>query len=487
MPRTTPISAAQRKLLDEYLRGKPGQSAETPNQIVRCPQEETAPLSLAQEELWLRELRVPGIPPLYNECITVHMAGPVNVAALEASLNEIIRRHEAWRTTFEIRQGQPVQIVQAATPIKMQVLDVRALPQHDREPEAIRKVGEDARRPFDLARGPLLRPTLVMKDDAERILFLVAHQIIIDGMSAYQIFPSELAAIYKAFSTGKPSPLPELPIQFADFTHWQREWLQDKELTKQVDYWRTQLAGDLRPLHWPCHRPRPESRSFRGSFQPFTLPGRLAATLRELSRREGGTLFTTLLAGFATLLHRYTGQEDIVVGTLAPAGRKRTEVQNLLGYFLNPVALRMNFRNDPAFRDLLRQARIVISDAISHDDVPIGLLARELMLKADSSRSPFFTVAISLQPPAPDLDLDWSVTSMDVENGGSNWDLYLAFIDTPTTLIGRAQYNQDLFDRQAITAMVDDLQRTLEIVALNPEQPLSVLHPLTPGRAAAVY
>ena len=486
MPHAAPISATQRKLVEEYLRGRLGPSSEKPGRIARRPHEEPAPLSLAQEELWLRELRVPGIPPLYNECITIRMAGPLNVAALEASLTEIIRRHEAWRTTFEPRRGRPVQVVHPAEPIKIPVLDLRALPKDDREPEAIRKVAESARRPFDLAHGPLLRPTLVTKNETEHILFLIAHQIIIDGMSAYQIFPSELAAIYKAFSSGKPSPLPELPVQFSDFTYWQREWLQGDVFQKQVDYWRTQLAAGLPPLNWPCERPRPESRTFRGAFQPFTVCDHLAVVLRELSRREGGTLFTTLLAGFATLLHSYTGQEGIVIGTLAPAGRKRTEVQNLLGYFLNPVALRINFGNDPTFRDLLQQARIAVSDAISHDDVPIGLLARELTPKNDSSRSPFFTVAISLQPPTPDLDLDWSVTSMDVESGGASWDLYLAFIDRPTGMIGRAQYNPDLFDRRTITAMVDDLQRMLETVALNPEEPFSALLPLRPGQLMSV-
>jgi non-ribosomal peptide synthetase component F len=188
------------------------------------------------------------------------------------------------------------------------------------------------------------------------------------------------------------------------------------------------------------------------------------------------------LAGFATLLHSYTHQEDIVVGTLSPAGRKRTEVQALLGYFLNPVALRVHFGSHPTFRELLRQVRSVLSEAISHDDVPIEFLARELKPKADSSRSPFFTVALSLQPPMPDLDLEWSVTSMDVESGGASWDLYIAFIDRPNGMIGRAQYNPDLFGPPAITAMLGDLRSLLESVALNPEERLSDLRRLTPPK-----
>ena len=302
-----PISEVQRRLVEEYLRGKLGRSSERQTRIARRPRNEMSPLSLAQEELWLRELRVPGIPPLYNECITVHMTGPLQVAALEAAINEVVRRHEAWRTTFETRSGQPVQVVHPAAPIEMPVFDLRMLPEDDWEAEAIGIIGEGARRPFDLARGPLLRFTLITLDDNSHKLFLIAHQIIVDGISAYQIFPSELAAHYTAFSTGKFSPLPDLPIQYGDFTSWQRERVRDDVIGKQVDYWRTQLRGDPPPLHWPCQRPRPQDRTFRGALEPFTLQGRLTQALRDLSRREGGTLFTTLLAGFASLLHSYTG------------------------------------------------------------------------------------------------------------------------------------------------------------------------------------
>ena len=480
MPEAAPFSEDQRSLLERYLRGELGPTSGKPSRIMRRPPGETAPLSLAQQELWLRERLVPGIPPLYNECITLDMTGPLDVAVFEESFTEIIRRHEAWRTTFETVNGQAVQIIQPAWQIQLPVLDLSRLHKAEREAEAVRRVAEDASRPFDLRRGPLLRPTLVKVDDMEHRLFLIAHQIILDGMSAYQIFPSELATLYKAFSTGKPSPLPELSVQFADFACWQRQWLQGEVLAKQVDYWRKQLEGEPPVLNWPSDRPRPADRTFRGAFQPFALPGRLSRALRELSQRAGGTLFMTLLAGFATLLHSYTGQEDIVVGTFSPAGRKRSEVQALLGYFLNPVALRVHFGSHPTFRELLRQVGSVLSEAISHDDVPIEFLARELKPKADSSRSPFFTVALSLQPPMPDLDLEWSVTSMDVESGGASWDLYIAFIDRPNGMIGRAQYNPDLFERPAITAMLGDLRSLLESVALNPEQRLSDLRRLTP-------
>ncbi len=478
MPDDAPLSEEKRRLLERYLRGELARTPAKPGGIMRRPPGHVAPLSLTQQELWFRELRVPDIPPLYNECITLHMKGPLNVAVLEESFTEIVRRHEAWRTVFETVDGQPVQIIQRPSKIRLPVLDVRKLGKAEREAEAVRRVAADAKLPFDLRRGPLLRPTLVRLDDAEYRLYVIAHQIILDGKSAYQIFPSELAALYKAFCAGRPSPLPELPVQCADFACWQRQWLQGDVLAEQVEYWRKQLPADLPALNWPNDKPRPAARTFRGAFHPFALPGPLTEALRKLSRRAGGTLFLTLLAGFAALLHIYTSQEDVVVGTLSSSGRKRMEVQALLGYFLNPVALRINFGKDCTFSELLRQARSVLSEAISHDDVPLEFLARKLKPNADRSRSPFFTVAMSLQPPAPDLDLDWSVTSMDVESGGASWDLYIAFIDRPSGMIGRAQYNPDLFELPAILAMLDDLRKVLENAASNPDHRISALHQL---------
>lgn len=416
---------------------------------------------------------------MHNECVTVHMHGPLNVPALEASFNEIIRRHEAWRTTFENRDGQPVQVVHAATPVQLPVLDLRALPRAGRETAAFQKIAAEARQPFHLDCGPLLRPILVRIDETEHKLFLIAHQIIIDGMSAYQIFPSELAALYEAFSAGKPSPLPELPIQYADFACWQRDWLQGERLANQVDYWRRQLLSAPSPLSWPSAYP--ENSSFRGVIQPFAFPGGLAEELRELSRRAGATLFVTLAAALTWLLHTYTSREEVVVGTPSFAGRKRSEVAGLLGYFLNPVALRIHFRGKPSFADLLCQVRLVVSDALSHDDVPIEFLAREMKTRTEGSRNPFFRGAISLQPSMPDLDRDWHVTSMDVGSGGASGDLYLAFIERRDGLLGRAQYNPNLFDPPEVTAILNDLQRSLELAVRNPETPLEMLCPQMGG------
>jgi hypothetical protein len=471
-PNAAELSDAKRDLLVKLLRGELKRSSPGAGAIARRSGAGPAPLTVSQETLWLRELEVPGIPPLYNECVTLRMIGPLDADALERSFNEVVRRHEIWRTTFETAAGQPVQVVHPDVSFRIPLVDLRGGSEYQREPEAVRHIKELTTPPFDMKFGPLLRPALVRMSDTEHRLYLVAHQIVLDGMSAYQIFPSELAAIYKAFCSGKPSPLPELPVQCGDFAEWQRNWLQGEVLAKEVDYWRNQLSGEPPALEWPTDKPRPAKRNFRGTIQAFHLPIAFTRDLKQFSQREGATLFMVLVAGITVLLHGYTAQEDISIGTLSPAGRKRSEVLGLLGYFLNPVALRFCLRPEAAFRDVLNQVRRVISEAISHDDVPIEFLARELRPQFDPSRSPFFTVAASLQPTTPDVGLDWRVTSMDVESGGASWDLYSAFIDSPSGLMVRAQYNPDLFEPSTIHRFIEDLQALLESAAANSLQPV---------------
>jgi len=304
---------------------------------------------------------------------------------------------------------------------------------------------------------------------------MTAHLSIVDGVSVYQVFPSELAQLYQAFSASKMSPLPEPLIQYADYAYWQRRWLIGREMQKQLDYWRNRLAGELPTLQWPNDHPRPAAQTFCGAALSFAWPRHLGDAIKELSLRVGVTLFTSLQSGFTALLHNYTGQSDIIVGTISPAGRKRSEVQGLLGYFLNPVVLRIDFTGDPPFNELLRQTQRVTSEAISHDDLPIEFLAQELLPKQDPSRHPFFTTAISLQPPMSPIGSGWSVTSMDAASGGAMWDLYLAFIEQSTGMIGRVQYNPDLFEARTITQMVEDLQALLATAVANPRQRLSKL------------
>jgi hypothetical protein len=462
------LSDAKRILFDRLSQGRVSSGPK----IGRRPQGIPAPLSLVQEQLYSRELEFAGNPPLYNECVTVRMLGPLDPDVLERSFNEIIRRHEAWRTSFETKAGQPVQIVHPHRTMQFSRMDLRGLCEAERETEAVRLVSEDGRRPFQLNKGPLLRPTLVRMSDEEHRLCLVVHQIVVDGRSAYQIYPSELTAHYKAFLAGQPSPLPELKIQCADFAWWQREHMNGEE-ARQVNYWREQLDGNLPPRGWPTEKPNSFAQSCYGRIHPFAFSPQLSAHVRDTSKRLNGTLFLVLLTGLASVIHRYEKHRygeggDVVLGTLSPSGRKQSDVMDLLGYFLNPVTLRLNCGAHTTFGELLHHARGVVSDAISNDDVPIERLARALEGEEGfgSGPSPFFNVAVSLQPPTPDLGLPWSVTSMDVESGGSPWPLYLAFIDRPEGIIGRAQFNPDLFDIETIKRLLQDLQLFFETICL---------------------
>src|SRR5258706_1963815 len=465
------LSDAKRILFDRYARGRVSSAPK----IGRRPQESPAPLSLVQEQLFSRDLELAGDPPLYNECVTIRMLGPLDPDVLERSFNEIIRRHEAWRTIFETKAGQPVQIVHAHRPMQFSRIDLRGLGETEREAEAVRLVSEDVRRPFQLNKGPLLRPILVRMSDEDHRLFLVIHQIVVDGRSAYQIYPSELAAHYKAFLAGQPSPLPELKLQCADLAWWQRECLKEEEAT-QVNYWREQLGSNLPVSGWPTEKPNSIAQSFDGRIHPFAFSPQLSATIRDVSRRLNSTLFLVLLTGLATVIHRYEKPRyakhrdekdgDVVLGTLSPSGRKQSEVMDLLGYFLNPVALRLNCGSPTTFSELLRHARSVLLDAMSNDDVPIEHLARALEGQEGSGPSPFFNVAISLQPPTPHFGLAWSVTSMDVDSGGSPWPLYLAFIYRPEGVIGRAQFNPGLFEIGTVKRVLQDLQGIFETICL---------------------
>jgi non-ribosomal peptide synthetase component F len=278
--------------------------------------------------------------------------------------------------------------------------------------------------------------------------------------------------LYRANCSNRPSTLDRLAVQFADYARWQRQSWHSQRISKQLEYWRTQLAGQC-PLNWPSGGTRPARETFRGKIRQFALPRPLTEQVKALSRQQGTTLFVTLLAALATLINRYSQQDDFVLGTPSSSGRKRPEVQSLLGYFLTPVALRFQLTKNLTFEELSRKAQRLSIEAVSNDDIPLEILARELNMNVSASRNPLFQIAISLQPVTPKLDLDWRVTSMDIDSGGAPWDLYLAFIDGENGMMGRAQYNPDLFDTTTIVAMLEQYQQLLEIVVANPHKLLS--------------
>ena len=470
MPDTTEFLGASRPSLEKHMRGGLPQTATAVNIIPRGGQVGSAPLSFGQQQLWFLAQLKPDIP-VYNECVAIHLPGPLDIAALEQSFNEIIRRHEVWRTSFPTVDGRPIQMIHPALTLTLPVVDLRYLPEAQRETEILRLATENARIPFDPARGPLVRAKLMQFDDTHYRLFLTLHHIIFDGFSLNQVFLPELYALYEAFSAGQNSPLPTLSIQYADYAQWQRE---TQVFIDQLAYWKQQLAVAPAALELPTDRPRPPILSHRGSIQPFALSKHLTERLKALSRQEGVSLFTTLVAAFQTLLHRYTGQDDILIGT-STAGRQHAELQQLLGYFLNTLVLRTNLSGNPPFRKLLRRVHEVSTSAYANKDVPFEYVVRELQPNRTLGQNPLFQVMLTLEPLSPPMPLGWSLTRMDVETNTAKLDLSLALTDRPEGLIGCFEYSTDLFDKSTIVRMVGHWQSLLESIAENPEQYLAEL------------
>ena len=431
------------------------------------------PLSFAQQRLWFMDQLLPG-HVLFNLNFAIRLRQPLDVAILERSLNEIVRRHETLRTTFAFADDQPVQVIVATRRLTLPVRDLGALPADEREREAARLAGEEARKPFDLAHGPLLRTSLLRLGTAEHIFLVTMHHIVSDGWSM-GLFWRELAAIWSAFAQGRPSPLPELPIQYGDFAVWQRQWLQGAVLDGQLAFWKNQLAN-LPVLELPVDHPRPPTQSFRGDTFRAVLPGPLSAALRELSQREGVTLFMTLLAGFLTLLHRYTGQDDIVVGSYI-AGRNRPEVEGLIGFFLNTLILRADAGGDPAFREMLMRVRHLTLEAYAHQDVPFAKLVEELQPERDQSRNPLFQVMFQMLN-VPTLDRKPGVPApalLEVRRGTAIFDLSCMFEECAEGLAFDLEFSTDLFDASTVRRLAAHYTVLLEAIAADPGQRLSEL------------
>ena len=393
------------------------------------PRHDPLPLSYAQQRLWFLDQLEPS-SAAYNLSIAFRLTGVLDVTALEKSLDEIVRRHEILRTIFPAQDGRPVQVIVPALPLTLPVVDLRALPDASREAEVQQRATAESRQSFDLAQGPLWSVKLLRLADEEHVFLLNMHHIVFDGWS-FDVFFRELTALYTAFSTGKPSPLPALPLQYSDFALWQRTWLQGAILEAQLTYWKQQLGGNLPVLELPTDRPRPPLQSFRGACQSFVLPQRLTEALKALSRQEGVTLFMTLLAAFKTLLYRYTGQEDLLIGTPI-AGRTRVETEALIGFFVNTLVLRTNMGGNPRFRELLGKVREVALDAYDHQDLPFEKLVDELLLERSPSHAPLVQVMFALQnAPRPALKLPGlTLDQMDVESGTAKFDLTLSMRDT---------------------------------------------------------
>jgi amino acid adenylation domain-containing protein len=429
------------------------------------------PLSFAQQRLWILDQLEPG-GFAYNMPTAMQLTGKLDLAALEQTLNEIVRRHEVLHTTFPMLDGQPVQLIAPAQPIHLPIHDLSELPGDEREAETQRRVHEEALRPFDLARGPLLRIQLLRLADDEHVLLVTMHHIISDGWSL-GIFVNELGKLYEAFAAHMPSPLPELPIQYADFAAWQRKHVQGDLLDSQLAYWRAQLGSDLPVLALPTDQPRPSVQTFRGTSYSFTLPQFLSEQIKALSQQTGTTLFMTLLAAFKTLLYRYSGQADIVVGTLI-AGRTRAEIEGLIGFFLNTLALRSDLSGNPSYRALLEHIREATLGAYAHQDLPVERLIEALQPERNLSHNPLFQVMFVLQnAPLGALELPGlTIKLLNRKKQNSAFDLTLYMVDADQRLSGSLEYSTDLFDDAMIARMLGHFQTLLEGIVAQPDQRL---------------
>lgn len=435
------------------------------------------PLSWGQEQLWFLGQFSPDIP-VYNEPCTIRFTGAINVDALEKALNEIIKRHESLRSRFITVDGQPVQVIAPPNTFNLAVVDLRQLLQEERENEALRLATQEAKQLFDLTTGPLLRATLMQLADLDYRLFLTFHHIVMDGVSLYSTFLPELTALYEVFCIGRPSLFTELPVQYADFTLWQRQWLTGEILESQLCYWKQQLCGDLPVLQLPYDRPRPAQQTFRGARQCLALSKDLTEALKTLSQQEGVTLYMTLLAAFKTLLCRYSGQEDIIVGTVS-AGRNRPESEGLIGYFLNTLVLRTDMSGNLSFRQLLSRVREVTLGAYAHEDLPYQKLVKTLQPERNISQNPLFQVAFVLEPPMPSLKSGCTLSQLDIQTDAAKFDLTLELDDRPEGIIGRWEYNTDLFDASTISRMIGHFQTILAGIVANPRARISELPLLT--------
>jgi len=439
------------------------------------------PVSFSQQRLWFLDQLESG-NAFYNQSNAVKLIGQLNVTALAQSFNALVQRHEILRTTFTQVDDQPVQVIRPHLNLNLPVVDLR--PTLDKDAELERLAVDHTRYLFDLAKGPLLKTTLLQLADEEYVLLVTMHHIISDGWSK-GVFIQEIATFYEAFSTGKQATLPELTIQYADYAAWQRDRLQGELLAKHLNYWKNQLQGATPLLELPTDRPRPAIQTYRGAIAALALPKTLTEALKNLSRQEDVTLFMTLLAAFKTLLYRYTGEVDILVGSPI-ANRQRAELEQLIGLFVNTLVLRTDLSGNPGFTDLLRRVQQVALDAYAHQDLPFEKLVEELQPERNLSYSPLFQVMFVLHnAPMPPLQLPGlTLKSLNFDSKVAQFDLTLHLFDQAEGLTGWFEYSTDLFDCATIQRLIGHFQTLLAAIVDHPQAPISTLPLLTAAEQA---
>ena len=476
-PQRVQLSAIKSQLLKQRLRGKPTKSS-TPQTIAKRTRSEFIPLSFAQQRLWFIE-QYEENNCAYNIPFAFRLKGRLHIVTLERSLNEIVRRHEALRTLFITNDGKPEAVILPALSVSLPLNDFRTLPQEQREIEIHALIDKNVKESFKLDKAPLFRFLLMQVDEQEYILLMTIHHIIFDGWSI-GVFMRELSQLYEEFSCGKSASLAELPIQYGDFAQWQREWLKGETLKHQLSYWKKQLLHSPPVLDLLTDRSRPLRQTFCGAIHSFVIPNSIFYSLKALSAQQKSTLFMCLLTAFKVLLYRYTGQDDVLVGTPI-ANRHRSELEDLIGFFVNTLVLRTNLSGESSFYELLKQVRKTTLEAQSHQDIPFDLLVEELHPERNLSHQPLFQVVFSLRE-ASEERLKFSgitVEPMTLHNGAAKFDLFLEVIETDRELTGTFEYNTDLFDKSTIRRMAEHFQVLLRNIVENPHERLTALTIMT--------
>src|SRR5437867_6629740 len=476
-PARQELRAAKRELLATILE-KEGIELQGGEKIYPRQYHDNLPLSFSQERLWFLDQLEPG-NSVYNICRAYRLTGPLDIAVLTLSLNEVVRRHEVLRTTFPAVDGRPIQLVAAALTLTVKIINLQEVDRTYREVELLRIAIEESRRSFNLALGPLLKMALLRISEEDHVLVFTVHQIICDGWST-GIFFRELEQIYVTFSNGQSLTLPPPPVQYADFALLQRQWVKGDVLESQLSYWKNQLGTMIPILELVTDRSRPSVQKFWGAREAMELPTWITAPLKELSRQEGATLFVILMAALNTLLHRYTAQEDIIIG-FPIANRNHAEIQNAIGFFVNTLPLRTDLSGEPTFRELLKRVRAVCIEAYAHQDLPFEKLVEELHQERDLRRNPLFQVMFVFQNVSDPVLKFPGVKSapVGINTGTSKFDLTLSLAECEQTLAGFVEYNTDLFERSTIERVIGHFQTLLEGIIADPDQPISTLPLLT--------
>ncbi|HEU5380144.1 MAG TPA: condensation domain-containing protein, partial [Ktedonobacteraceae bacterium] len=436
------------------------------------------PASFAQQRMWVLD-QITSSAATYTIPSVLRMVGKLHRCALEQALGEIITRHNVLRTVFLAVGGRPVQVVKPPFAFQLPCHDLRQWEQAEQEAEVQQLLHQEIYRPFDLAKGPLFRPALIQLGEEEHILLLTIHHIVFDGWSQ-GILIQEFVQLYEAFAAGQPSPLPALTLQYTDYAQWQREWLQGFVMQEQLAFWRKQLSGPLPRLELPTDHPRPPVQTFAGAEYPFTLSLATTKALTTLSQQEGVTLFMVLLTALNTLLSRYSGQTDVLVGTPI-ANRTRAEVENMIGCFINTLVLRTDLSDNPSLRTLLKRVQQVALDAYAHQDLPFEKIVEEVQPERDLSHSPLFQVVFVFQnAPQPPFELEnLTVNILPAPMQIAEFDFTLYMWETAEGLGGSFRYNTDLFEEATIARLMTHFQRVLETMVSQPDQAVSQVHLLS--------